>query len=395
MSNHRHTRVESKEAVIGILSRIFSGKSTQTNSTPKGHDRVVEVRLFPGDESLEVVGESFHQDVLWGLVGRKSNSRVRKAIFAMLVPEPVNPADGNAISVRIEGQHVGYLSRSDAAALRGGLLEVMERNSCHVLLQGVIVGGGYGGEPMLGVWLDHDPAVFGRSATTRSRRAHEGELDSGFSDAWLTDEEDDSYDLSWYSDLPEADRPAIAMLRKLLESDPDPIDRHFQFAELERRLYRSRDLYPSALDEYDDACRQHDSEMDTMRVEFMRKWGRIPRLEIYRQMTIRQVKLKEWAVAQRWAERGLAIYGDDAARVAAVEDLTKRANHARVKQTPKETLAVPTARQQLHPIEGDAPDVAVATMEELVCSKCQSVFTRLRVPGRKPTLCPDCRSAEV
>ena len=42
--------------------------------------------------------------------------------------------------------------------------------------------------------------------------------------------------LSWFDDLPEGDRPAIAMLRELLAIDQDPIDRHFQFAELETRL---------------------------------------------------------------------------------------------------------------------------------------------------------------
>jgi len=51
--------------------------------------------------------------------------------------------------------------------------------------------------------------------------------------------------LSVLNDLPEADRPAIAKLGELA-ADPDPIYRHFQFAELETRLCRPRDLYESA-----------------------------------------------------------------------------------------------------------------------------------------------------
>jgi hypothetical protein len=113
---------------------------------------------------------------------------------------------------------------------------------------------------------------------------------TGFTEAWLTDAEDDSYDLSWFNELPEAGRPAIAKLRELLAVDPDPIDRHFQFAELETRLYHSRDLYESALDEYDETCAQHDAEMETICAAFMAKWGKIPLLDTYRQMAIRQQK---------------------------------------------------------------------------------------------------------
>lgn len=114
---------------------------------------------------------------------------------------------------------------------------------------------------------------------------------------------DDSYDLYWFNGLPEADRPAIVTLRGLLASDPDPIDRHFQFAELEARLYRCRDLYDSALAEFDDACRQHDAEMETICAAFMVKWSKVPLLETYRQMAIRQQKKKDWEACLWWAER--------------------------------------------------------------------------------------------
>jgi hypothetical protein len=81
---------------------------------------------------------------------------------------------------------------------------------------------------------------------------------TGFSEAWLTDAED-------------ADRPAIAKLRDCSRADPGPIDRHFQFAELEARLYHSRDLHESALDEYDEKCARHDAEMEGICTAFMAK----------------------------------------------------------------------------------------------------------------------------
>jgi len=151
---------------------------------------------------------------------------------------------------------------------------------------------------------------------------------TGFSEAWITDLDDDTYDLSWFNDLPKGDQQAIAELRGLLSTDPDPIDRHFQFTELETRLYRSRDLSDTALEEFDKACKLHDAEMETICEAFMAKWGKIPLLDTYRQMAIRQQKLRDWNACIWWAERGLALYGNNAAREDAVEDLLTRRDRA-------------------------------------------------------------------
>jgi hypothetical protein len=217
---------------------------------------------------------------LWGLSGGTVGDRIRRHIVAVLVPEPTNPYDANAIAVQIDGQVIGYLPRATAQDYLPGLQRLMSVRNGYVALRGVIVGGGYydDGPGRLGVWLEHDPADFGvRSASLGSAppgyASADGVMRTGFTEAWLTDAEDDSYDLSWFNDLPDADRPAIAKLRELLAADPDPIDRHFQFAELEARLYRSRDLYESALAEYDEACARHDAEMEGICAAFMTGTG--------------------------------------------------------------------------------------------------------------------------
>ncbi|GAB3420195.1 HIRAN domain-containing protein [Flindersiella endophytica] len=295
-----------------------------------------------GSDDLEVVGEASYQDALWRICRGRLGDRVRHDCVAVLVPEPTNPYDEHAVAVMIEGSLIGYLRREIAADYLPGLLNLMGRTGGHIALRGVVVGGGYRdhGPGMLGVWLEHDPRHFGidvpgRPTGPRGRPEAAGaSMRTGFTEAWVTDAEDDSYDLSWYSRLPEDDLPAIAELRRLLDIDPDPIDRHFQFAELEARLYRCRERYPEALDGFDETCHGHDAEMEAICQAFMAKWGRIPVLETYRQMAIRQQKKRDWRACAWWAERGLSLYGSHAAREEAVEDLVKRRNRAAAKLDP-------------------------------------------------------------
>jgi hypothetical protein len=385
---------------MGLLDRL---RGSRAEAPP------VSVFLLGGQDDLEVVGELAYQAALWRLCGGTLGDRVRCNVVAVLVPEPTNPYDANAIAVQIDGQVVGYLSRATAQEYLPGLQQLMGVRGGYIALRGVIVGGGYydDGPGRLGVWLEHSPADFGvhpASSWSPAAPGHpssDGVMRTGFTEAWLTDAEDDSYDLSWFNDLPEADRPAIAKLRELLAADPDPIDRHFQFAELETRLYRSRELYESALDEYDEVCARHDAEMEGICEAFMAKWGKIPLLDTYRQMAIRQQKKKDWEACKWWAERGLALYGQRAAREEVVEDLIKRRNRAVAKleaaarpgrQVPLEsprTVIVATSQP------GGTPGTTEsdAELEVLVCLECGRHFERMRVRGRKPTLCPTCRSS--
>lgn len=347
---------------------------------------LASVVLLAGTEDLELVGEASYQDALWRICGAAVGDRIRYGVEAVLVPETDNIHDPLAIRVDVQGWTVGYLCRDDAASYNPGLRSLMATHSAHIGLRGVIVGGGYypDGPGRLGVWLEHNPANFGVTTAARSvpDRPVGGSMRTGFSEAWLSDAEDDSYDLSWYTTLPAGDVDAIAVLRTLLATDPDPIDRHFQFAELEARLYRSRDLYPEALAEFDQTCRMHDAEMEAICSAFRRKWQKVPLLETYKQMAIRQQKLKDWGAVQRWCERGLDLYGNDAAREDAVEDLLKRWNRALNKL--EEATLGPTER-------GRTESASEPIIEVLLCAQCGQTFERPRARGRKPQLCPTCR----
>lgn len=287
----------------------------------------LQVALLDGREDLEVVGESYYQDNLWRLVGGRGRpeDRVHVEVCAVMVAEDDNPYDADAVALWIDGLKVGHLSREDARRFRPGLLALQAAQGMPIALSGVIAGGGIrdDGPGKLGVFLSHDPGDFGL------RRQHrppppESRMRTALSDAVATDAADDSYDLSWMNDLPADDIRAIPQLRWLLADEKDLLDRHYMYAQLEARLYRSRQAFASALDEYDQACRQHDAEMHSIREAFMAKWGKVPLLELYKQMAIRQQKAKDYQQALRWAKRGIAIYGDNAARPEAIEDLRQR-----------------------------------------------------------------------
>jgi hypothetical protein len=289
--------------------------------------------LLDGDEDLEVVGESFYQDNLWQLAeAQPGTQRVREDIYAVLVAEDNNPYDPNAVAVWINGLKVGHLSRENAQRYRPGLIAQQEALGKPIALAGVIAGGGIrsDGPGMLGVFLHHDPEDFGL-------RRHplppppESRMRTGLSDAFATDAADDSYDLTWMNGLPSDDIRAIPYLRKLLDQETDVLDRHFMYVQLEAILYRCRDAFASALAEYDEACREHDAEMDGIRQACLTKWGTMPLLETYRQMAIRQQKAHNYSQALWWAERGIVLYGNDCARPEAVEDLRSRATRYQAK----------------------------------------------------------------
>ncbi len=72
------------------------------------------IELYAGAGGIAIVGESNYRDALVQLTGGQRREGVKQYLTAALVPEPTNRYDSNAISVRIGGQLVGYLSKGDA-----------------------------------------------------------------------------------------------------------------------------------------------------------------------------------------------------------------------------------------------------------------------------------------
>lgn len=78
------------------------------------HYPLPDVGNYP---NIEVAGESYRESEITRALGRSPdvNEEIEETFVAELVPEPDNPHDKNAISVRINGHVVGYIERDQTA----------------------------------------------------------------------------------------------------------------------------------------------------------------------------------------------------------------------------------------------------------------------------------------
>jgi hypothetical protein len=102
---------------MGLLDRILNRRSGADRRSAAPGPVLVEsppvsdVVLLRGSHDLEVVGESHYQDALWRVAGSRTDERVRAKVQAVLLAEPDNHHDPNAIIMSIDGAKVGYLCR--------------------------------------------------------------------------------------------------------------------------------------------------------------------------------------------------------------------------------------------------------------------------------------------
>ena len=75
----------------------------------------------PGTVEFDIVGESHYQDALEPICGGRTEEGAEHLTEAVLVLEDTNPYDKMAVRVDINGETVGYLSRSNARAYRAQL----------------------------------------------------------------------------------------------------------------------------------------------------------------------------------------------------------------------------------------------------------------------------------
>lgn len=281
---------------MGFLKRLFGDQTETTRTTPSPPDDrpawmtdSVEVTLCDGINMMVVPTESYFQDELRRIVKQEGRD-----VAGILAPEG-DGHDSNAVSVWVFGLKVGYLDLADVHKYRTGIQRLMEDKGRPVALKGHITGG-ESGQPIFGMWMEYDHADF---VVTQG-------------------------DPRWRERIPSDQLAAIKYLRDTLDTEDTALDRHFLYLELEKLLYKSRNVFASALDQYREAAEWHDDEMGLIRPALMAEFGGIPSLPTYRQMAIVEQKEHDYEAALDWAKRGLALYGNDALADDNVEDLKVR-----------------------------------------------------------------------
>lgn len=128
--------------------------------------------LYAGGERLEVVGESFYQDNLERTIRKHG-----RLVEAILMPEPENEYDSNAVAVLVDGLKVGHLSREVAVMYQSGITRLMTRTGKSVAAAGEITGGDQG-RPTYGIRLTHDSsALLGKTVPPAQVAISTGTLD--------------------------------------------------------------------------------------------------------------------------------------------------------------------------------------------------------------------------
>ena len=135
----------------------------------KRKSRSVTVSVYVGSALLDVTGESHYQNNLMAIAGLKTEDGYNLAIDAVLVREPENEHDENAIAVYVRAKDadvavlkVGYVARERAADL-APVLDEKNGGGEVVGLEGFIRGGwdrGHGDIGYYGVSITYDPTEF-------------------------------------------------------------------------------------------------------------------------------------------------------------------------------------------------------------------------------------------
>jgi len=140
-----------------ILSPQPAGSPPQASSAlapPPNQEPV----WLPGNVDVQVAGEAFHSTAI------KEVCRSRRPgvpDVAVLVPEPGNPYDHNAIAVHVNRFQVGYLPRQVTAAAKPALTAFMARTGRHVACPARIMWHEINSRSVAQIILSLDPAPLG------------------------------------------------------------------------------------------------------------------------------------------------------------------------------------------------------------------------------------------
>lgn len=136
---------------------------TKATIRPAARGHTALELLLEGDERVEAVGESHYQPALLRCCGARRGQEVRFGCRARLLPEPTNPYDSNAVAVQVDGEHVAYLARADAARWQPLLLQLQTAGQVAACEAVIAARGARGDTDNLGIFLHLPPLAEART----------------------------------------------------------------------------------------------------------------------------------------------------------------------------------------------------------------------------------------
>jgi hypothetical protein len=123
---------------VGFLDQLFGRHGSQEEVDAvlyQPRNPQTDPRPWDGRTSVKVSGESYRQDELVRVTGRRASEAIKlDDVDLKLVCEPDNPHDPRAVKVEIQGLHVGYLSKGNARTY----CKRIEREGGRVELKGFV-----------------------------------------------------------------------------------------------------------------------------------------------------------------------------------------------------------------------------------------------------------------
>lgn len=152
---------------------LFGSKKEPTATLPQVWPTTPNSRLG----RLDSVGESHHAQAILDVLGGAPTLYG----VAVLMPEPDNAHDPNAIAVYVNARRVGYLSRQSVASSRRAIMSAISKNG-HASVEVMILGGRQTAQVII---QPSDLGALGRGRLTYALlgagfRVKDGENDWGF-----------------------------------------------------------------------------------------------------------------------------------------------------------------------------------------------------------------------
>jgi PH (Pleckstrin Homology) domain-containing protein len=133
-------KVAAPLALRDALNRISARPPPLPDSGPRptpASRGVAAVIIGDGKYGFPVVGESHHEAALEQLAGGRTEHGVHVSCAALLMPQPDNPYDPDAVAVFIRAQEVGYLARNVTGEfLRALTVGGYDRAACEAVIIG-------------------------------------------------------------------------------------------------------------------------------------------------------------------------------------------------------------------------------------------------------------------